>query len=178
MRLQPVAARTAAAAQPLREAWDIESLFLEMGPYVAQVARRLMRKPADVDDLVQDVFYQAMLHLGELRDPNAVKGWLKTTTVRACLRRLKRQRLFSFFTGEEAEPVAGGVSPDDAAVLRHAEGILRKLPVEARAAWILRHVEGERLDAIAVILDCSLATTKRLITRAEEALERSFADER
>jgi RNA polymerase sigma-70 factor, ECF subfamily len=162
----------------VRAAWDIESLFLELSPYVAQVARRLLRNADDVDDLVQDVFYKAMLHLDELRDPRAVKGWLRTSTVRACLKRLKRQRLWEIFSMDDFEPASMSVRPDDAALLSRAEAILAKVPVEARAAWILRHVEGERLDAIALILDRSLATTKRLITRAEEALDRSFADAR
>src|SRR3954469_8452947 len=37
----------------------------------------LARVPrADVDDLVQDVFVQAMQRLGSLRDPRAFGGWL------------------------------------------------------------------------------------------------------
>ncbi len=174
--MKPTLSHVRAESTELRLAWDADSLFREFAPYVAQVSRRLLRRRADVDDVVQDVFFQAMLRLRDLRDPNAVKGWLRTTAVRMCLRRLKRQQLWRWFALDNHDAPSAALGPDESAMLRRAEAVLAKEPAEARVAWILRHVEGERLDAIALVLKRSLATTKRLISRAEQALERSFTD--
>jgi RNA polymerase sigma-70 factor (ECF subfamily) len=43
---------------------------------------------------------------------------------------------------------------------------LDRLGTAERLAWTLRHVEGERLDAVAQLCGCSLATAKRRIAAA------------
>ena len=41
-----------------------------------------------------------------------------------------------------------------------------------RVAWTLRHVEGESLEEVALLCDCSLATAKRRIASAHEKIKR------
>ena len=49
-------------------------------------------------------------------------------------------------------------------------GALDGLPARERVAWTLRHVEGESLEQVALLCDCSLATAKRRIASAHEKL--------
>jgi RNA polymerase sigma-70 factor (ECF subfamily) len=44
-------------------------------------------------------------------------------------------------------------------------------------AWLLRHVEGERLQDVALACGCSLATAKRRIASAQAALAGVIDDE-
>jgi RNA polymerase sigma-70 factor (ECF subfamily) len=46
-----------------------------------------------------------------------------------------------------------------------------------RVAWVLRYVEGEALEEVARLCDCSLATAKRRITAAHELVTETLADE-
>jgi RNA polymerase sigma-70 factor (ECF subfamily) len=46
------------------------------------------------------------------------------------------------------------------------------LPVSQRLAWTLRYVEGERLERVAELCSCSLATVKRRIKAAQDAIQR------
>jgi RNA polymerase sigma-70 factor (ECF subfamily) len=45
-------------------------------------------------------------------------------------------------------------------------------------AWTLRHVEGESLEEVAVLCDCSLATAKRRIASAHEKIKQRLEGRR
>jgi RNA polymerase sigma-70 factor (ECF subfamily) len=48
--------------------------------------------------------------------------------------------------------------------------VLDALPSDERVAWSLRHVEGERLERVAELCGCSLATAKRRIAAAHQRI--------
>lgn len=75
-------------------AW--ERLHARLDPTLRSIARSYRLSPSDVDDAVQATWVQLVSHIGRLRDPAAVAGWLATTTRRECLRLLQapvRERL-------------------------------------------------------------------------------------
>ena len=73
-------------------------------------ALRVLGRDDEVDDVVQEVFLVAMADLDKLRNPLAVRGWLKTVTVRKAYRVLKqrgRRRLWAMLGfGSGADGVA------------------------------------------------------------------------
>jgi RNA polymerase sigma-70 factor (ECF subfamily) len=52
--------------------------------------------------------------------------------------------------------------------------LLQTMPADDRIAWTLRHVERHRLEAVAELSECSLATAKRRISRAQRFLRDHF----
>jgi RNA polymerase sigma-70 factor (ECF subfamily) len=74
---------------------------------------------------------------------------------------------------ELADPT---VTPETRAELRWLDRRLATLSDRDRAAWILRHVEGFALEEVADACGCSLATAKRRIAAAEEAVRGHFED--
>src|SRR5207253_3320254 len=93
----------------------------------------------EVDDLVQEVFLSAMGGLGRLRDPEALKGWLATVTVRLAGRRLRvrRMRALLHFDHRDHGPAyemlcAPGASPEERALLGRVYAALDALPVDLR----------------------------------------------
>ena len=69
-----------------QDAWDaIVERFL---PLVGAIARRHRLSPADGDDVGQTVWLRLVEHLGELREPAALPGWIRTTARHECLRLL------------------------------------------------------------------------------------------
>jgi RNA polymerase sigma-70 factor (ECF subfamily) len=159
---------------------DFDALFTRFAPYVAGVAARLLgRDDHEVDDVVQDVFWIASRRMGNLYGFEAARPWLVTVTVRVARKRLRRRRWRRFF-GTEPEAVdvpAPGASPEQYALLQRMYRVLDTLPEEDRLAWLLRHVEGERLQDVALACRCSLATAKRRIAAAQEALSGVVDDE-
>lgn len=157
---------TAAAAAP-----DLDALFREHAPYLARIAARLLGNRAEVDDLVQDVFIVAMRGISSLRDPRAARGWLATIAVRRARRALRRRRLRAFLHLEpELDLRFTGLGPETQAVLQQVYAHLERLPTNQRLAWSLRYLEGEPLEDVAALCECSLATAKRRIAAATRAL--------
>jgi RNA polymerase sigma-70 factor (ECF subfamily) len=166
-----------APAAPL----DLEQAFTLYSRYVAGLALRLLGRPDEVDDVVQDVFLAALRGLKKLREPQAIKGWLATVTVRVARRRLRMRWLWRFCgvaTPEQYEQLAAtGGTPEDRATISRLYAVLDELPAAERLAWSLRHLEGERLEQVAVQCGCSLATAKRRIAAAHEAIAKAVSDE-
>ncbi len=80
----------------------------------------------------------------------------------------------------QAEPVeldtiaSSEASPEARAQLAQIYALLRTLPPDDRIAWTLRYVENHRLEAVAELTECSLATAKRRILRAQRFLTAHF----
>ncbi len=98
----------------------------------------LARVPrTDVDDLVQEVFLQAMRKLSSLRDPGAFGGWIAM---------IARNRANDFFRSNKPETelvdnIASTSGKPDAEALA-ALAAIRSLPEAYRETLILRLVEG------------------------------------
>jgi RNA polymerase sigma-70 factor, ECF subfamily len=152
----------------------LDGVFRAHAGFVASIALRVLGRPSDVDDLVQDVFVHVLPRLGALRDPGALRGWLAVITARLARRRL-RSRRWKIWLGVDAnhdysQLADTAASPQDRALLGELYRALDRLPVRQRLAWTLRHAEGFELAAVAEACDCSLATVKRWIGAAEAAL--------
>jgi RNA polymerase sigma factor (sigma-70 family) len=67
-----------------QRAWD--ALVERYAPLLWSICRRHQLNDADTEDVGQSVWTQLVSHLGTVRDPAALPGWLATTTRRECLR--------------------------------------------------------------------------------------------
>jgi RNA polymerase sigma-70 factor (ECF subfamily) len=59
-------------------------------------------------------------------------------------------------------------------MLAQVYALLCTMPADDRIAWTLRYVERHRLEAVAELTACSLATAKRRIQRAQAFLSEHF----
>jgi RNA polymerase sigma-70 factor (ECF subfamily) len=157
-----------------------EDLFRRYSPYVARIGLRMLGRESDVDDLIQEVFLAAFRQRHQIRDPLAIKGWLATIAVRSARKQLRRRRLRSFIGLDSLAPALelrdGTMAPDRRALLSRVYHALDQIPVEARLAWTLRYVEGQKLEQVAQHCRCSLATAKRRIAAAHGRLQTELDD--
>jgi RNA polymerase sigma factor (sigma-70 family) len=72
-------------------AWD--ELVERYAPLVWSICLRYRLSRPDIDDVGQNVWLRLVEHIGGLREPAALPGWLATTTQRECLRVLHAARL-------------------------------------------------------------------------------------
>jgi RNA polymerase sigma-70 factor (ECF subfamily) len=159
----------------------LDELVRAHSPYVAGLAYRLLGRDAEVDDVVQDVFLALLRFHGSVREPNALRAWLATTTVRLSLRRLRaRQLRFRSLLGlDDPEPAsvpAPGANSEEHAALARVHAALTGISASARVAWLLRYVEQERMEDVARFLGCSLTTAKRRVEAAQIAVKRALDD--
>lgn len=154
---------------------SIDELFRRYSPYVARIGYRLLGRNEEVDDLVQDVFLAAHQGIGELRDADAMRGWLATVTVRTAHKRLRRRRIRALLhidTDSSYEQVAPDASPEQQAMLASIYRQLDAMPAKQRVPWTLHYVEGETLERVALLCSCSLATAKRRIKATQDAIQK------
>ncbi|MEZ4251135.1 MAG: RNA polymerase sigma factor [Polyangiales bacterium] len=164
--------------------WAQEAIFRRYAARVQSLAERLLRRRDDADDVVQDTFVAAFTTLDQLRDPSALRSWLFGIAVRRVRRRQRRLgmlRLLGLDRGLDDARLsvlaAPGLSPEQGSELARLDTILGRLHADDRNAWMLRHVEGEKLEDVAAIVGCSLATVKRRIAAAQVHVDAALAKE-
>jgi RNA polymerase sigma factor (sigma-70 family) len=91
MRDDPsVIALVARAANGDQDAWN--EIVERYAPLVWSVCARYRLNSQDTEDVGQTVWLLLVEHLGKLREPAALPGWLATTTHRECQRALTSAR--------------------------------------------------------------------------------------
>lgn len=86
----PIAGLVARAADGDEQAW--QQIVERFAPLIWSVCFRHRLSGADAEDVVQSVWLHLVNHLGSLRDPAALPGWLVTATRRECFRSLRAAR--------------------------------------------------------------------------------------
>jgi RNA polymerase sigma-70 factor (ECF subfamily) len=143
-----------------RNADDIERLLY-----------RILGPDSEIRDLLQEVFLIALSSIGQLREPEALRGWLRGIAVRRarkCILRRQRWRFIQLFAPSDLpEREAPVPSAEVSEALRCTYAVLEQLPPDERVAFALRHVDGLELTAVAHACSVSLATIKRRLARAQ-----------
>ena len=78
------------AAHGDQNAWN--DIVERYAPLVWSICTRYRLSDQDIEDVGQTVWLLLVEHLGELREPAALPGWLATTTHRECQRALTTAR--------------------------------------------------------------------------------------
>lgn len=157
-----------------------EGLYRRHAAFAFNLAVRIQGSSADVEDVVHDAFLKAQERLEDLRDSSAFRPWLGSIVVSLVRTRLRRRRLLGALGLTSPEPVeldsiaAVDADPEARALLAQVYALLQTLAADDRIAWTLRYVERHRLETVAVMMDCSLATAKRRIARAQRFLTEHF----
>ena len=86
----PVADLVTRAKKGEQQAWD--ALVERYAPLIWSICRRYRLDRADAEDVGQRIWLQFVNHLGAIRDPAALPGWLATTTRRECGRVVRAAR--------------------------------------------------------------------------------------
>lgn len=166
---------------------DKQAFGLLVSKYQRKLMRlvsRLVRDPAEAEDVVQEAFIKAYRALPGFRGESAFYTWLYRIGINAAKNylatRSRRPPTATEFDSEEAEAF------DNAELLRDQntpERILMSkeigatvnvaieaLPEDLRNAIILREIEGLSYDEIASVMECPIGTVRSRIFRAREAI--------
>jgi RNA polymerase sigma-70 factor (ECF subfamily) len=157
-----------------------EALYRRHAAFALGLAIRIQGSGNDVEDVVHDAFVRAHTQLAELKDAGAFRAWLGSIVVRLVRTRLRKRRVLSALGLVSPEPVdldmiASPQADTEARVLlAQVYALLQTLPASDRIAWTLRFIERHRLETVAELMSCSLATAKRRILRVQRFLAGHF----
>lgn len=179
----PVASRPATTIAAIDDASLVEraragderafvALFKRYSRYVAAIAHRLLGDATEVEDVVQETFTDAAMHLGQLRELAGFKAWLGSICVRRVRKRLVRRRRWRWFVREAVHFEPTTSDPAVRASVLELYDALEQIDPDERIPWVLHHIEGETLPVVAEQCGVSLATIKRRIAAAESRIDR------
>ena len=105
------------------QAWD--ALVERYAPLIWSICRKYRLGRADADDVGQSVWLHLVDHLGKIREPAALAGWLATTTRRECGRLVRATHgphavLYALDAENMADERADAAEQEVLAAERHA----------------------------------------------------------
>jgi RNA polymerase sigma-70 factor (ECF subfamily) len=136
------------------------------------LALRMLRSPADAEEVAQDAFVRAWRALPTYRFEARFSTWLHRIVVRRALDRnevLKRRRGRET-TIEEVEAVATGPAPERAALALRMDRVLQELTEAQRTVVTLFYYEGHSVDEVSRALGIPDGTVKTHLSRARAAM--------
>jgi RNA polymerase sigma factor (sigma-70 family) len=134
----PVSDLVASAMNGEERAWD--ALVERYDPLIWSICRRHRLSRADTEDVRQAVWLSLVGHLGNLREPAALPGWLATATRRECLRVHRTARPLDAGEALDAETL-----PDDLAVAADQQVLAAERQAALREALLDLPSGGQRL---------------------------------
>lgn len=166
---------------------DKRAFGLLVSKYQRKLVRllsRLIRDPAEVEDVAQDAFIKAYRALGNFRGDSAFYTWLYRIGINTAKNHLatqgRRVPTHTDFNNEEAEGFEEGDMLRDINTPEHmlfskeigetVNSAMESLPAELRTAITLREIEGMSYEDISKMMDCPIGTVRSRIFRAREAI--------
>jgi RNA polymerase sigma-70 factor, ECF subfamily len=132
----------------------------------------MLANRADCEDIAQEAFLAAYLHLGSYdSDESRFSTWLFTIARNRCFNEAKKPRPRHL---DSMEPSIAGGHPADGLMAEEAADVLDRaldsLPFEQRSAFMLAEIQDLPLEEVARIEAVPLGTVKSRISRAKEKL--------
>jgi RNA polymerase sigma-70 factor (ECF subfamily) len=160
-------------------------LYDQHGGTVFALARRIMSRPEDAEEVVQDVFAQVWREAARYQDERAsVAGWLVMLTKARAIDKLRARRsrpdIDRAVDPAPAFEVPDAAATPEAVLLSAADATrvgvaLRQLPAEQRALIDLAYFEGLSQSEIAAKTGAPLGTVKTRMRSAMQTLKAALS---
>ena len=161
-----------------------ELLVLKYQRKLARLLSRLVRDPAEVEDVTQEAFIKAYRALPSFRGDSAFYTWLYRIGINTAKNYLvalgRRAPTSTGFDNEEAEnfedadQLRDSNTPEDELHGKEIGVVVNRamdaLPEDLRTAITLREIEGLSYEEIASVMNCPIGTVRSRIFRAREAI--------
>ena len=169
------------------DATAFEYLYKAYCKRVYGVCLRMLRNPAEAEDLTQQAFLQLFRKIATFRGESGLATWLHRVTVNIVLMHLRRKKPTELFAEPWDPPDTNGsdsreLGSADASMLGAIDRVnlkraIRKLPSGYRRFFLLHDVIGYRHKEIAGLLGCSTGCSKSQLHKARKRLRQLLQGE-
>jgi RNA polymerase sigma-70 factor, ECF subfamily len=164
------------------ESWAARAIWTRHAPMVFRLLERALGPNGDADDVTQEVFLNTFTRLPTLRDRHALQSFIYSVAVRTLkweLRRRKVRRILQLSpTGRVPDLPVRAADSESRQILERFYLLLDRLGANERSAFVLRYMEGLKLEEVAGRMGVSLATAKRWVSRSSTSVSALVAADR
>lgn len=165
-----------------KRAFDL--LVLKYQRKIMRLLSRMIRDPAEIEDVAQEAFIKAYRALPQFRGDSAFYTWLYRIAINtarnwqvASGRRPATLNVIETEDGEtfsQIDNLTDNNTPESMATSREivetVNAAINALPEDLRTAIVLREIEGMSYEDIAQSMACPIGTVRSRIFRAREAI--------
>jgi RNA polymerase sigma-70 factor (ECF subfamily) len=154
---------------------------------VYSLCLRMIKNPAEAEDLTQQAFLQLFRKIGTFRGESGFSTWLHRVTVNVVLMHLRRKKPTEILAEDFEGHSANGEGPRehvsiDTSMLGAIERLnlmraIRKLPAGYKKLFLMYDVIGYAHSEIAGLLGCSIGCSKSQVHKARKRLRRLLLGE-
>lgn len=147
---------------------------------VNRLVWRMINRPAEQEDLCQDIFFKVYKNLAKFKFDCKLSTWIARIAVNTCLNYIEKKRTTLYDDAAKSE-LGIQVLPDTSQTATHsleAEDTARriqievgKLPAKYRSVLMLFHLEELKYEEIGEIMNLPVGTVKSHLFRARRILK-------
>ena len=145
------------------------------------LARWLVRTPADAEDVVQEAYLRALRFFGGFRGGDS-RAWLLKIVRNTCYSWIRKNRpaeLSDEFDETTHSPNEAAQTPEEKLISRAESERLREaleaLPVTFKEVLVLREIEGLSYKEISEVMGIPMGTVMSSLSRARQKLREELA---
>jgi len=162
-----------------RDPLAFELLMRRHNQRLYRVVRSVLREPAEIEDVIQQAYFQAFVHLDQFGGAARWSTWVSRIAFNEALARLRQRGRFVSMEAVSEQVMtmsskAPGEDPERAASGRElgqmVEQAIDSLPEIYRTVLILREIEGMSTVDVAAVLAVEPDVIKTRLSRARRAL--------
>ena len=152
---------------------------------VMHIVVRMVKNPADREDLCQDIFVKVFQNLKRFKFQSKLSTWIGTIAYNHCINYLEKMKVPLY---EDLLPEGGtihDVGEQQSTPLKHAEAKdiatrlqteLQQLPIHYRTILTLYHVDEMSYKEIGEITGLPEGTVKNYLFRARQIMKKQLSD--
>lgn len=154
---------------------------------VYSLCLRMVKNPAEAEDLTQQAFLQLFRKMGTFRGESGFSTWLHRVTVNIVLMHLRRKKPTELLAEDLERTSPNGEGPrehgaSDTSMLGAIDRLnlmraIRKLPAGYKKLFLMYDVIGYEHSEIAALVGCSTGCSKSQVHKARKRLRRLLLGE-